>query len=254
MPQLPVAPTSTNFRSDEVMQTDGSLALAGVVSLDVRRGTQLDRSATPARELTTREILRYGLPSSASSPEVNEYRVRNLPNLWRGARRVAAARTLGIATLYGALSLLVVRGSGERVDLGLVSMRVVTNNGVGYIVDAFQNLVELENMKFHGFGTGTNNEASADAALQTEFTTEYATDDVRPTGTTAEAAANIYQTVATFAPDSGGTLAVTEHGVFSQAATGGGVLLDRSKFAAVNVAAGADSIVASYALTLTAGG
>lgn len=143
---------------------------------------------------------------------------------------------------------------GLVVDYGLMSQRVVTTAGVGFIVDAFQNLVELENMKFHGFGTGTNAEASGDTALQTEETTQYATDNTRPTGTTTEgASANIYRTVATYSPDSGGTRAITEHGVLSQAATGGGVLLDRSVFSAVNLVAGSDSLQSTYELTLTAG-
>jgi hypothetical protein len=49
------------------------------------------------------------------------------------------------------------------------------------------------------------------------------------------------------------TVAVTEHGLFSQAATGGGVLWDRSIFTAVNVVSG-DSIQFQYTASLTAGG
>jgi len=154
--------------------------------------------------------------------------------------------------MYGALYLRVFRADGCVDDLGLASLRVVTDTGVGYIVDAFQNSVELENMKYHGFGTGTGNEAAGDTALGTELTTQYATDSTRPTGTTTEGAtANIYRTVATLSPDSGGTLAITEHGVFS--ANAAGVLLDRSKFSAVNLVAGADSLQATYDLTFTSG-
>lgn len=142
---------------------------------------------------------------------------------------------------------------GEVTEFGLLSTRLVTDNGVAYIVDAFQNSVELENMKFHGYGTGTTNEAQADSALVTELTTEYAVNSTRPTGTTTEgASANIYRTVATLSPDSGGTLAITEHGVFS--ASSAGVLLDRSKFAAINLVAGSDSLQTTYELTVSAGG
>jgi hypothetical protein len=143
---------------------------------------------------------------------------------------------------------------GQVTEYGTLSTRVVTTAGVGYIVDAFQNLVELENMKYHGFGTGTTAEASGDTALVTEETTQYASDNTRPTGTTTEgASANIYRTVGTYSPDSGGTRAITEHGIFSQAATGGGVLLDRSVFSAVNLVAGSDSLQTTYELTFTAG-
>jgi hypothetical protein len=141
------------------------------------------------------------------------------------------------------------------IPLGLASMRVVTDAGVGFIVDAFQNLTEVETMRFHGLGTGTTAEAASQTALVTEFTTQYATDNTRPTGTLTEGAgANVFRTVATFSPDSGGTLAVTEHGIFSQAATGGGVMLDRSVFSAVNLVAGSDSITATYDLTMPSGG
>lgn len=142
---------------------------------------------------------------------------------------------------------------GEVVSYGLLSTRLVTDNGVGFIVDAFQNLTELENMKYHGYGTGTTAEAQADSALVTELTTQYATDNTRPTGTTTEGASgNIYRTVATLSPDSGGTIAITEQGVFS--ASSAGTLLDRSKFSAINLVAGSDSLQTTYELTVSAGG
>lgn len=179
------------------------------------------------------------------------YTLRNLPNLWRGLWRIAIAAAFRISNVHGAVYLRVLRADGRVEDAGLVSLRVVTNNGVGFIVDAFQNLVELENMKFHGFGTGTNSEAASDSALQTELTTQYATANTRPTGTTTEAAANIFRTVATLSPSA--SVAIAEHGIFSQAATGGGVLLDRSVFAVKNLDVG-DSLQVTYDLTFTAGG
>lgn len=135
---------------------------------------------------------------------------------------------------------------------GLVSTRVVTDVGVGFIVDAFQNLVELENMKFHGIGTGSTAEAAADTALVTELTTEYNPNSTRATGTTAETAANIFQTVATNTLDSG-TPALREHGVFSAASAG--VLLDRSVYASITLTgANGDALQTDYRLTLTSGG
>lgn len=204
-------------------------------------------------------VARMGLPQRGLSREVNAWRRRNLPRLLLGAWSVLLARWMtaltGIPALYGSLQLVVVRGAtGETVNLGLASLRVVTTAGVNFIVDAFQNTAEVETLKYHGFGTGTNAEAVGDTALQTEETTQYATDNTRPTGTTTEgASANIYRTVATYSPDSGGTRAITEHGIFSQAATGGGTLLDRSVFSAVNLVASSDSLQATYDLTFTAG-
>lgn len=206
------------------------------------------------RELTLWEMLKYGFPHFGVTKEVAWWRFRNIPNLWRGLWRIALARFFGLPHFYGQLCLTVIRGNGQVVDLGLASLRVITTTGVNFIVDAFQNSVEVENMKFHGFGTGAGAEAVGNTALGTELTTEYA-GDVRPTGTTEEgASANIFKTVATLTPDSGGTLQITEHGLFSQAATGGGVMLDRDLFTAIPIVAGSDSLQADEQITFAAGG
>lgn len=199
-----------------------------------------------------RAILADGAPHPGLSREVNAWRARNVPNLWRGARRVLTAKALGIPTMYGALWLNVIRADGTRTELGLASLRVVTTAGCGFIVDAWQNIVELENMKYHGIGTGTNAEASSDTALQTELTTGYNPSSTRATGSLGEgASANIFATTGTNTIQ-GSTVAITEHGILSQAATGGGVLLDRSVFSAVNLNA-ADSIQTPYQFTQVAG-
>lgn len=229
----------------------GSIGPSGALTLEVLDGELWPRwPSTPSVE----QILALGTPQRGLPGDVNTWRRSNLRHLWRGARRVLTARALRLPTLYGALYGRVIRGDGTIVDIGLMSLRVVTTVGAGYIVDAAQNLVEIENMKYHGFGTGTNAEAVGDTALQTELTTQYAVDNTRPTGTQTENGATVYRTVATLSPDSGGTIAVTEHGIFSQAATGGGVLLDRSVFAAYNlVAANGDSLQTTYDLTITPG-
>lgn len=135
---------------------------------------------------------------------------------------------------------------------GVVSRKVVTTAGVNAIVDAFQNLVELENFKFHGIGTTNTAEATGDTALAAEITTAYNPDNTRATGSTTEGAgANVYRTVGTVTVDA--AVAAVEHGVFTQAATGGGTLLDRSVFSVVNLASG-DSLQATYDLTINAGG
>ncbi len=188
-------------------------------------------------------------PKRGNTEYARDWRADNAKSVRRQAKRLHRVERLHLPTLHGSLYLTAVH-DGQTHDLGLASLRVVTNNGVGFIVDAFQNLVELENMKFHGIGTGTNAEAAADSALQTELTTQYNPDSTRATGTTTEAAANIYQTVATNSVDA--TVALTEHGIFTQAATGGGVLLDRSVFSAVNLVSG-DSLATDYRLTVVAG-
>lgn len=231
-------------------QALGVVPMSGEITLQVMRGHLWPEWPEKTNDLTT--ILKYGCPQYGLDVEINRWRRSNFLNLFRGARRVLAAKAQKIPTVYGALWGRVIRGDGQTVDLGLMSLRVVTDVGVGFIVDGFQNLVELEIMKYHGFGTGTTAEAAGDTALVTELTTEYVSNSTRPTGTTTEGAtANIYRSVATLSPDSGGTIPVTEHGLFSANAVG--VLLDRSKFAAVNLVASSDSLQVTYDLTLTSG-
>ncbi len=214
---------------------------------DLRISVSRDHPCEP----TIREILRHGFPHLRLSREVFIWRFRNLPHLARGLWRVALARLFRLPHYYGCVWLTLNRGS-EKIELGLASLRVVTTAGVGYIVDAFQNSVELENMKYHGFGTGSGAENIANTALTTELTTEYATDNTRPTGSQTEGgSANVYRTVATLDPDA--AVAITEHGIFSQAANSGGVLLDKSLFSAVNLGATGDTLAVTYDFTVAAG-
>jgi len=153
----------------------------------------------------------------------------------------------------GHLWLSAFRRDGSMQDFGLVSCRVVTDTGVGFIVDAFQNLVELENMRFHGLGTSSVAEAVGNTGLTTELTTQYSTANTRPTGSLGEKSGDpkTYETTATITVSAG--VAATEHGIFSQAATGGGVMLDRSVFTVVNLLS-AESLAATYQITFPSGG
>lgn len=242
------------------MQAQGTARPTGGLGLVVHRGNGaverlLGPQSTPSwpDTLKLEHILEHGFPQKGLALEVNAWRKANFRHLWRRLKKVQAAKALRIPTVYGALFLHIHRGDGTHVPLGLASVAVVTDAGVAYIVDAFQNLTEMENLKFHGFGTGSTAEAASQTALVTELTTEYATDNTRPTGTTTEAAANIYRTVATLDPDADVNL--REHGIFSQAATGGGTMLDRSVFASINlVGATGDTLQATYDFTITSGG
>jgi hypothetical protein len=201
-------------------------------------------------------VLKHALPRPGLGWEVNRFRLLNLPNLWRGLRRAWLAMFFGIPTHFGAVFLRV-RRNGQWVELGLASLRVVTTTGVKFIADDFNaGGQDVSNMKYHGFGTGTTAEAASQTALVTELTTEYAVNSTRPTGSQASATVvndATYTTAGTLVPDSGGTLAITEHGIFS--ASSAGTMLDRSKFAAVNLdSAAGDSLAATYTLTLASGG
>jgi hypothetical protein len=226
------------------MKIAGNTAISGNISFSVNRG-----NAGNSKKYFFSKVME-GLPFFGNTREVNIWRLKNFVNLWRGLWRVAFARIIGIPHIYGVVSIKVFRASGEVVDYGLASLRVVTDTGVGYIVDAFQNIVEAENMKFHGFGTGAAAEAAGNTALGTELTTQYAVDNTRPTGSTTEgASANIYRSVGTLSPDA--SCAITEHGIFS--ASSAGVLLDRSVFSVVNLSSG-ESLQVTYDLTFSSGG
>ncbi len=219
---------------------------------------------TPTLALPTRELIRPAEDRWVPKTLLGASIERALPFLPADLRAEVIDRIRSAVVMESELRVTVLRNHGlylrgivpwEEVrieDYGVVSRKVVTDTGVGFIVDAFENLVELENMKFHGLGTGTGAEAASDSALGTELTTEYNPNSTRATGTTAETSANIFQSVGTNTLDSG-TPAVTEHGLFS--ASSAGVLLDRSKFSAINlVGANGDALTSDYRLTLTSGG
>jgi hypothetical protein len=205
----------------------------------------------PAKELSLREIAHYGLPLVSLPSEVRSWRLRNFRHLYRGLRRVLLARALGLPHFYGQLSLTVFRKGGQELPLGLASLRVVTDDGVEAIVDAFQNLFELETFRYHALGTNPQVEDAGDPGLVAELTTQYNPDDTRATGTITESAANIYRTVGTNTLDEAALL--REHGIFNQASNAGGVLLDRTIFALISLSGG-DSLQSTYDLTVNSGG
>lgn len=159
-------------------------------------------------------------------------------------------RTMGLVVIRSELSLIHIDKQGKKTDYGVVSRHVVTDAGVAAIVNGFLNTVELETFNYHGSGTGGTAESAGQTALVTECTTALNPDNTRPTGTQSAPSANIYRSVGTATYDAGA--AVTEHGVFTQAATGGGTMLDRSLFSAVNVVSG-ESIQFQYSLTFPSG-
>ena len=196
------------------------------------------------------ELLNRANPFAEASKGIRSWKAKNFHNLIKPLVKIGIAKLFRMPTFYGSLYLVKTTANGVTTDYGLASLRVVTTAGVGYIVDAFQNTVELENMKYHGLGTGSSSEAVGDTALGTELTSEY-TGNVRATGTTAEgASANIYSTVATNTLDATPGAALREHGIFS--ANSSGVLLDRTVYGAITLASG-DALQSTYQLTFTAG-
>lgn len=197
-----------------------------------------------------RDAIRYGT-ARTNLTRLGRWQRSNRENFERSLEDQAqfdAGRLFAIGHLW----LQKIRLDGQVEDYGLVSCRVVTDTGVAFIVDAFQNLTELENMKFHALGTGTTAEAATQTALVTELTTQYSASNTRPTGTTGEKSgdAKTYETTATITVSA--TVANTEHGIFSAATSGTGVMLDRSVYSVVNLASG-ESLQATYDLTFPSG-
>lgn len=204
--------------------------------------------SAPAVTLRDREILpeaRLWMPRSLVGFSILKAKPYLPHDLWLEI----VDRLRSTTVIESALELTLRRLGQPAEHLGIVGRKVVTDVGVGYIVDAFQNSVELENMKYHSLGTGSTAEAAGDTALVTELTTEY-TGNVRATGTTTESAANAYQTVATNTLDGTPGAALREHGIHS--ASSAGVLLDRTVFAAITLSSG-DALTSTYTLTFTAG-
>lgn len=165
--------------------------------------------------------------------------------LWRGL--VLGQGIIGVCRLHAT----VIRRDGTIERLGLLSTRLITDTGVGFLVDDWDNNgTDLTTMNFHGCGTGTNAENQTDSALQTESTTALNPDSTRATGTRSQPAANQYRSVGTLTFDA--SAAVTEHGLCSTA-TSTYVLWDRSQFSAINVVSG-DSIQFTHTTTVSAGG
>ena len=157
-----------------------------------------------------------------------------------------------IVVMESSLAMVHTHGNSGKVDdYGTVRRKVITTAGVGFLVDAWQNIVELEIMKYHGIGTGAVAEAVGDTALGAELTTQYIVDGTRATGSTIEGAgANVFRTLGTNTVDA--AAAITEHGILSIATTGG-VLWDRSVFSVINLASG-DSLASTYDMTASSGG
>ena len=136
--------------------------------------------------------------------------------------------------------------------MGRVGVKLVTDDGVDFLVDAFQNSTEVELFNFHGIGLGSTAENVTDTDIETELTTQYTADNTRDTGTQGEGAStNIYQSVGDNSVDAG--VALREHGLLTSATVGSGTLWDRTVFALINLSSG-DSLESTYEVTFSSGG
>jgi hypothetical protein len=124
-------------------------------------------------------------------------------------------------------------------NVGLVSTGKVTTAFRDFEVD--QLIAESAlygDFKYHEVGTGSTAEANTQSALTTP------TGIARVAGTQVEAAADMYQSVATVTADTAETW--TEHGLFNQAAAG--TMMDRSLIVPTVAVVPSDTVTFTYSL------
>lgn len=132
--------------------------------------------------------------------------------------------------------------NGKLLEERPLGHNLVVADGKEYIVDAWQNSVELETAKYHDTGIGVTGTAGSDSGMET------ATGFTRATGSLTEGDnAEEFKSVGTVSCTA--TKAVTEWGIFS--ASTGGVLIARNTFSALNVVNG-DSIEFTWECQLSA--
>lgn len=141
--------------------------------------------------------------------------------------------------------------NGEEIDRRTEINREVTDTFVNDIVDSLVAAAYLNTYKYHHSGTGTVTEYQTDTDLGTPV------EAARVVGTQIEGDNTyVYKSVATITYTA--SYAITEHGLFDTAGAGGppvvgGIMMDRTKFSAINVDSG-DKIEFTFTISFTAGG
>ena len=139
-------------------------------------------------------------------------------------------------TAKGALSIVVKDSNGDlKQELNVTNL--VVDTGLAYIASRMKDATATA-MSHMAIGSGTNDPAAGDTALQTEL------GRVALNSTTVTNNSVAY--VASF-PAGTGTGAVTEAGIFN--ASSGGTMLCRTEFAVINKAAG-DSMTITWTVTV----
>lgn len=168
--------------------------------------------------------------------------------------------TNGVLTIKPALYGRLIREKNQIHDLGLLSRRVITRLGVDAIVKDFNSSAgDVSTFLYHGVGTGGDGatSASTETTLVTEVTANpplsVASTRTTGTGSNPASAADDYYYKSVALISFTGNATIKEHGLFNQAATGGGIMFDRSPHGDLAVSTTVQ-IEYSYTLTVTAGG
>jgi hypothetical protein len=182
--------------------------------------------------------------------EIKKHDIRDLSKkllkplgFWRRVyAELRSKRTIPAALTFAAFLHAIHSGDTNGIGLALVTTAGINILAADFVSGAS---LRINAFNYHDSGTGTTAAAIGDTALVTQ-----AGPATRATGTQSTPSAGQYRSIGTIAYVS--TLAITEWGLFSQAAQGG-TLWDRRTFAALNVVSG-DSLAVTYTLTCNAGG
>lgn len=196
-------------------------------------------TATTRAPKTKRAASHHVNPTAWHAKNWLQHRWRQIPSslIWN-ATKFLRPLAPGVRLIRGTVDARILYGDGTQVDLGRIGAYLYTNAGMAYVAGAVSGATTTpSNMKYGGFGTGTTAAAATQTALVTEISSDYATASTRPTGTQSRSTTSVtndtYKCVATCSPTA--SVAITEFGLFDQAATGGGTMLDREVFSAINL-------------------
>jgi hypothetical protein len=193
-----------------------------------------------------------GFVNSAGALTFKVHRAPRAPLSWRirnalrwayiaGMLNVGLAKAFskltGIVTATSELKAVVRKADGRIINYGVLSRKCITTAGMAFLVDDMDSsATEIDTLKYHGCGTGVGVEAAGDVALVTECTNALNPDNTRANSAKSQPTSTSLQMVGTLTFDVAAL--VIEHGIFSQAATGGGTLLDRSVFLVLSMDVG----------------
>lgn len=162
-----------------------------------------------------------------------------------------ASRITHLPYLIGEWRVIVHRADDTIEDYGVVCRKLITDAGLVKFADAFHDAsFDLSTFKYGGVGSGSTAPAAGDTALGTEYTTQLAVDSTRATATSSKPTTT--SVLKQFTQTFDGSVSVAEFGIFSQAATGGGALLDRGTMTALSLGSG-DGFTGKLTVTFARG-
>lgn len=162
-----------------------------------------------------------------------------------------ASKITHLPYLIGEWRVVVRRVDGTVEDYGVVCSKLITDAGLVKFADAFHDAsFDLSTFKYGGVGSGSTAPAAGNTALVTEYTTQLEVDNTRATATSSKPTTT--SVLKQFTQTFDASVSVAEFGIFSQAATGGGTLLDRGTMTALDLGSG-DGFTGKLTVTFSRG-